>query len=76
MSNTVEITEVKKPFTFGLDGNRKKKLEAASNFTRIPMSELVRLGVDNILDTLGDPNNPSAEGLKKLLTLNNNAAAK
>lgn len=74
MSNTAKTTETKKAFTFGLDGTRKEKLEAASNFTRIPMSELVRLGVDNILDTLGDPSNPSAEGLKKILTLNSAAA--
>jgi hypothetical protein len=57
------------PFTFGIDKERREKLRAASRSTRIPMSEIVRMSIDYVMELLGDPENPSGEGLQKLLSL-------
>lgn len=57
------------PFTFAIDKAMHARLKAASRSTRIPMSEIVRLSLDNVLKILGDPENPTSEGLAELLAM-------
>ena len=55
------------PVTLMLDANRHCKLQAVSKQTRISMSELVRLSVDQLTHKLGDPEQPNMTALGELL---------
>jgi hypothetical protein len=57
------------PFTFVIDEERFKKLKAAKRSTRISMSDIMRLSLDNFFEILEDPENPSPEGLAKILSM-------
>lgn len=56
------------PVTLMIDKERHQKLKTASRSTRISMSELFRLAVDNLMVILVNPEKPDWIGLQKLLS--------
>jgi len=56
------------PVTLMLDQKRHRNLQAASRSTRLSMSELVRLSLDGLMEILGDAEQPSTEGLARILS--------
>lgn len=56
------------PMTLMIDVSRQTKLKTVSKRTRVSMSELVRISIDELIDRLGgDPEHPDQEALAALL---------
>ena len=55
------------PITLMLDEPRRVKLKDASRWTRISMSELVRISFDRLMAELGDPSRPNPIALAAIL---------
>lgn len=55
------------PITLMLDPQRHQKLREASESTRISMSEIVRISIDNAMVMLKNPAKPDSNGLTSFL---------